>query len=444
MRERHGREDGDPGTRAQPRRAHRDAAVRPARPRARPQAGHDRRQRTARAGRPVRRHPGRVAAGLRARDRSFQPGHRGRPRRLHPVRPVRARLRRHPGQRRHRAQRQGLRHPDRVRPERPDGELLLRLLRRVRRGLPDRRADQQADPHHPDPAAHRTGRGGHGLPVLRRRLRADLLRGPRAQRDLLRRGPGAARLARPAVREGPVRLGLRGLAAAADHAADPPRRLLPQGRAVRRRARRDDGRRPAGKAPPPQAGRPGRLRRGPAALPRGDLGRGPGPGGPQADRDPRGRRPGRDRRLRLGQVLQRGGLPLPEADQDRLPHQQRGSLHPAVPRLQRGRPVRGHRLRRGLHHLRRRDQRGRGHRHRQQLHGQPPGRVQLLQAGPPARHHDHLRGPAGRQDGRPRRHLLPAQAGHRRGLLQRHNARDHPAGPGRPRLHRHGARPAPA
>ena len=58
--------------------------------------------------------------------------------------------------------------------------------------------------------------------------------------------------------------------------------------------------------------------------------------------------------VRLGEVLQRGGLPLPEADPDRLPHQQRGPLHPAVPRLQRGRAVRGHRLRRGLHHLRRR------------------------------------------------------------------------------------------
>ena len=36
------RQDGDPGDRAQPRRAHRNAAGRPARPRARPQAGHDR------------------------------------------------------------------------------------------------------------------------------------------------------------------------------------------------------------------------------------------------------------------------------------------------------------------------------------------------------------------------------------------------------------------
>ena len=91
--------------------------------------------------------------GRRPRHGPLQPGHRGGPRLVHPVRPLRARLRRHPGQRRHRPQRQGLRHPDRVRPERPDGRVLVRDLRGVRRGLPDRRADQQADPR-----ASRSGR----------------------------------------------------------------------------------------------------------------------------------------------------------------------------------------------------------------------------------------------------------------------------------------------
>ena len=147
-------------------------------------------------------------------------------------------------------------------------------------------------------------------------------------------------------------------------------------------------------------------------------------------------RPARDRRLRLRQVLQRGGLPLPEADQDRLPHQQRGPLHPALPRLQRVGAVRGDRLGRGLHHLRRRDQRRGRDRHRQQLDRQPPGRVQLLQAGAAQRHDDHLHRPAGRQDGRPRGHLLPAQAGHRRRLLQRRHARGHPARADRRGLHR--------
>jgi Uncharacterized anaerobic dehydrogenase len=102
----------------------------------------------------------------------------------------------------------------------------------VRGRLPDRRADEQADPRHPDPAAHRTRRGGHRLPVLRRGLRADLLRGPGTRRDRLCRRPGAARIAGQALRQGPVRLGLRRVAAAPDDAADPPRGVLPQGRAV--------------------------------------------------------------------------------------------------------------------------------------------------------------------------------------------------------------------
>ena len=75
------------------------------------------------------------------------------------------------------------------------------------------------------------------LPVLRRRLRPHLLRGQGQGRDRVRGGPGAAGLARAAVREGPVRLGLRGLAAAPDGTADPPRGLLSQGSAVRRRHR---------------------------------------------------------------------------------------------------------------------------------------------------------------------------------------------------------------
>ena len=290
------------------------------------------------------------------------------------------------------------------------------------------------------------------LPVLRRGLRADLLRGPRARRDRLRRRPGAARIAGSALRQGPVRLGLRRVAAAPDDAADPPRGVLPQGRAVRRRPRRhgrrrrgqrprdDERRRPEaeaqGRQARPQARRPRRLRRGAAALPGGHLGRGPGPGGAQAERDLRRGRAGRHRRVRQREVLERGGLPLPEAHPHRLPHQQRGPLHPAVPRLQRGRAVRGDRLRSGLHHLRRHQERRGRDRHRQQLDREPPGRLQLLQAGPPQRHDHHLRGPAGRQDGRPRGHLLPAQARHRRRLLQRHHARGHQARPDRRRLHR--------
>ena len=83
--------------------------------------------------------------------------HARQSRRLHPVRPVRARLPRGPGQRR---DRHGLSQPrfqDRVRLRRSDGRIDLRRLRRMRAGLPDRRADavgaarREPDPHRSTP-----------------------------------------------------------------------------------------------------------------------------------------------------------------------------------------------------------------------------------------------------------------------------------------------------
>ena len=65
----------------------------------------------------------RAPARPRRGDRPLQPGDRRRPRRLHPLRPLRPRLRRHPVQRRHRPHGQGLRHPHRLRPQRPDGRV---------------------------------------------------------------------------------------------------------------------------------------------------------------------------------------------------------------------------------------------------------------------------------------------------------------------------------
>ena len=211
-----------------------------------PEGDDDRRQPAAGAGAPVRDRPRRAAAaGARARRGPLQPGDQRQPRRVHPVRPLRAGLRRHPGQRRDRPQRQGLRDADRVRPQRPDGRVDVRDLRRVRRRLPDRRAGQQADPRRPDPPARGAQVGRHRLPVLRRRLRADLPRRRGARRDRLRRRARAARQQEPAVRQGPLRLGLRRLQAAADDAADP--RDLPEGGAVGRREGRGP-RRASGRA----------------------------------------------------------------------------------------------------------------------------------------------------------------------------------------------------
>ena len=105
--------------------------------------------------------------------------------------------------------------------ERPDGRVVVRDLRRVRRRLPDRRAHQQADQRTSRSARARSCARSNGVPVLRRRLRADLQRRRRAQGDRLRRGPRAAGLAEPPVRQGPLRLGLLVLPAAPDHAAHP-------------------------------------------------------------------------------------------------------------------------------------------------------------------------------------------------------------------------------
>ena len=83
-------------------------------------------------------------------------------------------------------------------------------------------------------------------------------------------------------------------------------------------------------------------------FPRGELGGGAGRAPPQGlKRDPRPRRRRGAGRLRLGQVLERGGLSLPEAGAHRLRHQQRRPLHAAVPRLVGGGADGGHRHRRG-------------------------------------------------------------------------------------------------
>ena len=89
-------------------------------------------------------------------------GDGGQSRRLHPVQSLRPRLPRGPGQRRHRHGRPRPSRKDRVRFRRPDGRLDLRRLRRMRAGLPDRRADagdpgrRQQRAHQPSPTARST------------------------------------------------------------------------------------------------------------------------------------------------------------------------------------------------------------------------------------------------------------------------------------------------
>ena len=99
----------------------------------------------------------------------------GQSRRLHPVQPVRPRLPRSAGQRRHRHGRPRLHREDRVRLRRSDGALDLRRLRRMRAGLPDRRADAgDARRRAQHPRRLSGPRSRLGVPLLRRRLPAHL------------------------------------------------------------------------------------------------------------------------------------------------------------------------------------------------------------------------------------------------------------------------------
>ena len=284
--------------------------------------------------------------------------------------------------------------------ERPDGRLVLRLVRRVRGRLPDRRADEQADPRHPDPAA----RPNSTRSTPSARTAASAARSPTTWTGSAARSPTPTAGSSPASQG---RLCVKGrygwdyaaLAAAPDDAADPPRGVLPEGRAVLRRPRRHAaGGETNGHGWPTTAAREKRRAASAAASPAAssttprccrtsarprweealDL------VAPRLTRDPRRGRAGRHRRVRQREVLQRGGLPLPEAHPHRLPHQQRGPLHAAVPRLQRGRAVRGDRLRRGLDHLRRHQERRGRDRHRQQLDGEPPGRLHASSSRPGA------------------------------------------------------------
>ena len=155
----------------------------------------------------------------------------------------------------------GVAFEDRVRSRRSDGPLDVRRVRRMRAGVPDRRARARA---RRVPAADRP-QGRVGVPVLRRRL-PDHVQHP-GQPDRARRRARRPREPRAALRQGPLRLRLRQPPASADEAADPQ-----AGLAEVRRFHRGPGE--------PAVG-----------LPRGDVGRGAGAGRRRARAHPRHARP---------------------------------------------------------------------------------------------------------------------------------------------------------
>ena len=192
------------------------------------------------------------------------------------------------------------------------------------------------------------------------------------------------------MRQGPLRLGLRRLPQRLTVPLIRVEAVLPEeppvGRGARRRRRQTttaaaaataDARAAAagrrGRDGRPQAGRAGRLRRGAAGLPRSDLGRGARPRRPAAAEIPRGG-PGAIAGFGSAKCSIEEAYVFQKLIRAGVRHQQRRPLHAAVPRVERRRAVRGHRLRRGVHHLRRRRQRRRRDHHRLQPDGEPPGR----------------------------------------------------------------------
>ena len=190
----------------------------------------------------------------------------------------------------------------------PMGEFDLRRLRRMRAGLPDRRADAGRDARcEPDPR-HLSGQEGRlAVSVLRRRLSGHLP--GQGRQDHLRRRPRRAGQPQPALRQGPFRLRLHPSSASADQAAGAA-------------AECEEG-----------CQRPGRSGQSVHAFPRSLLGGGARHRGQRPRQDPRPEGRQGARRLRLGQGLERGGLSVPEAGAHRLRLQQCRSLHAAVPCL---------------------------------------------------------------------------------------------------------------
>ena len=238
---------------------------------------------------------------------------------------------------------------DRVRPRRSDGRLDVRRLRRMRAGVPDRRADAGARRRHD----RRRQAGRLGVPVLRRRLPAHLPR--QGQHDPLRAGQGRPGELEPAVRQGPLRLRLRAAQASPHHAAASASRASQKHKDF---------------AVDPDNWRE-RVPRGDAGTRRSTF----AAKGLRDIRDTHGKRVAR--RFRLGEGHERRGVSVPEAGAHRLRLEQRRSLHAPVPRLERRGADGRHQLGRGLEPgARRRERRG-DLRHRREPDGEPSGRRDL-------------------------------------------------------------------
>ena len=335
-------------------------------------AGHGRRGRPARG---ALRLPGRQPPGQR--QGRVQSVLHLRPVQVHRLQPLRARLRGNPGHLRPDHLRQGLRIARVARPGPAVPGQRMRVLRRLRAGLPHVHAAGK-DRHHDGPGR---ALGDHHLRLLRRGLRFQ-------GRD---EGPGSgahgALEGRPGqpwpfLRKGPLRLGLRHAQGTRAQAHDPPAHHRPVARGVMGR-----GHQPRGLGIPPHPGAPRARRR---------------------------------RRHHLIALHQRGNLAGAETGARGLRHQQRRHLRPRLPLAHRLRPeadagrIGRHPDLRFGHAHRRGDRDGR------QPQQRPPG-VRLAPEAPAA---------PGRAPDRDR------SAPYRAGQLAAHQGRLPPAGAAR---HQHGA-----
>ena len=319
---------------------------------------------------------------------------------------LRARLPRGAGQRRHRLRVPRRPLEDRVRPRRSDGRLDVRRLRRVRPGVPDRRADagarrraRSSPTRQVDSVCPYCGVGCQLTYNIKDNtiLYVQGKDGPANSSRLCVKGrygfdyvQHRHRLTKPLIRK-------PGVPKHKDFVVDPDNwrevfREATLGRSARRR------------------------REGPA-------------------RHPRHVRQAIARRLRLGEGHQRGGLSVPEAGAHRLRLEQRRSLHASVPRVERRRADGRHQLRRGVEPGARRRERRSDLRHRRQPHGEPSGRRDLDEERRQGRREADRRRSAP-QRSRAARDLLPAvQSRHRRRAAQRDAARHRRGGARRRGVH---------